>query len=108
EAPAIEGRCQAGLALEQGAKERRVLVADGPADLLHGDVSLFEQARRRAPAEALQILDRREPRRGLEAADEVARAHAELARERVEAHLVAAVAVGAGRRRPDRRVCCAG
>jgi hypothetical protein len=92
------------VAPEHGAEEARVLVADRARHLGDARVRLLQQALRGAHAQALEVRDRRMAGRGLEAADEVARAHAEQAREPLEAELLPAVAVDPLLGAVDRRV----
>src|SRR5262249_8643351 len=93
ELPSVRRRGDSRVALEEAPEERAVLVADPAGDLLHRDVLLLEQTLGGADAKALQVVGRREAGGALEPADEVARAHAELAGEQLEPDLLAAMAV---------------
>src|SRR5688500_7051720 len=62
EAPPVSARCHACHALEKATEEGGVLVADLPADLVGRRLSPLEPAFRVLDAEALHVVDRREPR----------------------------------------------
>src|SRR5690606_18919258 len=60
EALAIRARSHPRRALEEAAEERRVLVADAPADLVDRRVGAFQPALGVLDAQALHVGDRRE------------------------------------------------
>src|SRR5262249_29460206 len=64
------------VALEKPAEERDILVAHSVADLLHGAMVAFQQALGGGDAQLLYICERAVAGGVLEAANEVAQAHA--------------------------------
>lgn len=55
--PAVGTWCQAGRPLEQTTKERGILIANLPTDLVGGSIGALEAAFRVFDAQALNILD---------------------------------------------------
>ena len=75
----------AGVALEDGAEEGNVLVADGVADFLHGAMVAFEQPLRGGNAEFLQVDQRAVSGGLLETCDEIAAGSYRHARQELRA-----------------------
>jgi len=79
EAAAVGAGGDAGVALEELAEEGSVLVADGVSDLPHGATVAFEEALGCGYAQFLQIVQRGVSGSLFKAANEIAKAHADVA-----------------------------
>ena len=81
------------MALEKVAEEGDVLVADGVADFLHRAMVAFQQTFGGGDSQLLQVHERAISGGLLEAADEIAQAHAHAARRSIEGEVLVKVVV---------------